>query len=411
MSVGTDIDRGGEGKLGDRADELRREGHFGSSVTQIRSSGVDPFSKNEFVTITENLRAAAQATSSTRFKMPSSITFYCNQRPLRQLVSSLTSGVISIPLHQRPYVWTVKQKEKLIRAILNNFPISSILLRQIHAGFSLEDGRQRLTTARLYSEGHFSVDGRLFAELSPVEQERFLSYQVPVEVYENATPEEAIRIFIDRQGGSPLTVGNRLNALTELSQVVGFTVQMIMTPGQGFHDRCARIWGVHNTQNDTPKQPYLENMTALCMGLAFGPAYITKRWDAMVDNDLLSRTFDDTLVRNRLDRLLRVYEQAQLRQPLAAKELKKQWPIARFSGYIAYAMFSFPEAEHQHVISRFTDFMVAARQDISLLIQLHGDLPKDSWTLARWTNGYNRVFAPEQAQVADDVDSDDTDSD
>ena len=339
--------------------------------------------------------------------MTSSVSFYCNQRSLRNLLRDLAVGSITIPAHQRPSVWTAKQKEKFIRAILNNFPVSSILLRQITAVSSLEDGRQRVTTAQKYVDGHFSVDGRLFTDLSPVEQERFMAYQVPVEVYLDATPEQAIRIFIDRQGGSPLSVGNRLNALVELSQAVGFAVRMLLTPGQGFHDRAGRIWGTHNMSNDKPKQPYLVEMTALVMGLAFGPEHITKRWDAMVDNDILSRTFDDNVVQARLDRLLSIYERVQARQPILAKDLKRQWALNYFSGYIAYALYTFRDEEPGRIDDGFIEFMVAARRDPTLLAKrLHIGIGNRAWTLARWTNGYNGVFAPGADVIADDADSD-----
>jgi hypothetical protein len=343
--------------------------------------------------------------------MTSSISFYSNQRSLRNLLRDFNAGSIIIPTHQRPYVWTSKQKEKFIRAILSNFPVSSILLRQLTMTCSLEDGSQRMRTAQKYVDGHFSVDGRLFADLTPVEQERFMAYQVPVEVYIDATSEQAIRIFIDRQGGSPLSVGNRLNALVELSQAVGFAVRMLLTPGQGFHDRAGRIWGTHNMLNDKPKQPYLMEMTALTMGLAFGPEHITKRWDAMVDNDILSRTFDDTVVQARLDRLLSIYERVQVRQPALAKDLKKQWPLNYLSGYIAYALHVFRDEEPGRIDDGFVEFMVAARRDPTLLVtRLHVGIGNRAWTLARWTNGYNGVFVPGAPPIVDEVDSDeDTD--
>lgn len=340
--------------------------------------------------------------------MTSSISFYCNQRTLRNLLRDIAAGTITIPAHQRPYGWTPKQKDKFIRAILSNFPVSSILLRQITAVSSLEDGRQRMTTAQKYVDGHFSVDGRLFTDLTPVEQERFMSYQVPVEVYIDATSEQAIRIFIDRQGGSPLSVGNRLNALVELSQAVGFAVRMLLTPGQGFHDRAGRIWGTHNMSNDKPKQPYLLEMTALIMGLAFGPEHMTKRWDVMVGNDILSRTFDDTVVQARLDRLLSIYERVQVRQPALVKDLKKQWSLNYFSGYIVYALYTFCDENSDRIYDGFVEFMVSVRRDPTLLAtRLHvGIAESRHWTLARWANGYNSVFAPDAPAIVDEVDSD-----
>jgi hypothetical protein len=150
-------------------------------------------------------------------------------------------------------------------------------------------------------------------------------------------------------------------------------------------------------------------MTALVMGLAFGPEHITKRWDSMVDNDSLSRTFDETAVYERLSSLLSVYEQAQVRHPILAKDLKKQYPLARFSGYIAYALYTFRDEDPSRVVNGFVDFIVASRRDPAELARLVTPGNGEAWKLARWVNGYNAIFDPDANVVVTDDDDDDSD--
>ena len=53
----------------------------------------------------------------------------------------------------------------------------------------------------------------------------------------------ASQIFDWHQNGAPLTPGERYHA-QHATNLVRFVKEQLMTPGSGYHDRAAAIWGV-----------------------------------------------------------------------------------------------------------------------------------------------------------------------
>lgn len=68
--------------------------------------------------------------------------------------------------YQRDDVWTVEKRQSLIRSLLMGLPIGSITYADLgrnHApGYRIVDGKQRITTLRMFLDGEFSVPGHWF---------------------------------------------------------------------------------------------------------------------------------------------------------------------------------------------------------------------------------------------------------
>jgi hypothetical protein len=315
---------------------------------------------------------------------------------LRVLLERLSTGRIRLPPYQRIFVWNKRRQELLIDKTKSRRALpGSILLRKYADGtWTMEDGLQRTTTHDRFVTGVVTgSNGEPFEVMSPVEKERYLNTDVIVEVYENATDAEAIDIFINRQGGQPLSTGDRLHAMMALSPTVAFAVETLLTPGMGLNQRAARVWGsrIHSEE----KRNYLVDAVALVAGLAFGPLCITKSWADIQVNGMLSEPFNRAQVTASLVKILEIYERVQLNQPAPTNKLASQWTMTNFNGYIAYSLYTYPD-EHARIVDGWVDFISRARVDRDLIRDvLHVDVARSrAWNLDRWRNGYLRVFDP-----------------
>jgi hypothetical protein len=317
---------------------------------------------------------------------------------------------LEIPEHQRDFVWLKDKQVRLIQTVLLGRPMPSILLRQLtSAKTSLEDGFQRLTTLKDYFEGRLTVDGRKFADLPIEAQVRMKMYMICVIQYAGATDEDAIDIFDSFQNGEPLSVGERLHSLAALSPLVRAIRTHLLTAGAGFYDRAVKVWGSH-TLKSGKRCSDVVNIFAVCAGLLFGPDAISQKWkdirhfcrmsmdDAFEDS---AETREAVLLR-RLDQMLSIFEEAQVRKPisLTGAALKKHFNPKYLSAYIAYSLYVYPD-DFERVKAGWVDFIVRARSNADLFKTcLHKDTEMSktrSWTEMRWRLGYLRVFDPTEA--------------
>ena len=125
---------------------------------------------------------------------PNRITKQTTNVPLVQLIADFDENRMLIPEHQREYRWDLSRQQKFVKSIMRGYPIPSILLsnRRVDVHPTLEDGRQRITTASRYRNDKFAVDGKRYTDLSEIERERFDSEQVTVITFSNATDDDRI---------------------------------------------------------------------------------------------------------------------------------------------------------------------------------------------------------------------------
>jgi hypothetical protein len=118
-------------------------------------------------------------------------------------------------VYQRPYVWTLKEKQLLIDSIYNNIEIGKIVVRKRsfswvknrvdvglleHTAFSqMVDGKQRVTTLLSFINNEFpDSNGNYFSDLSVIAQRKFFSFRGVTfgELGEEATDEDVLRTFL-----------------------------------------------------------------------------------------------------------------------------------------------------------------------------------------------------------------------
>jgi hypothetical protein len=357
--------------------------------------------------------------------------FSVYSKTLGDLYNRLCSGRIIIPPHQRNFVWDLMRQIRLIEAIIRRRALTgTILIRLLPDGkFSLEDGQQRLTTVKRFIENQFKIviDGgeKNFKDLTDVQQQAFLSFSIPVEQYEGATDAEAIDIFVQRQGGAPLSTGDKLYAMKDLSQIVEYAYNTLLKKNSGLHERAKLVWGAKDGTDK--KRTRLLKAVALCSSLAFGPNFMTQKWPDYQTSGILSKEFDESIVTDMLEKILTILENVQEAVPVNGKSKNKQFDPAFVTGYIACDLWSRTNQieksrTHEQAIARWTEFLIRARQDptnslIDKVLHPQDDSAR-SWLAARWYGGVSRMYEynlddlPKQVRVeiptlTDDEDDDD----
>lgn len=118
-------------------------------------------------------------------------------------------GAFIVPDFQRPIVWTVGQKQRLIESIYMGLPIGSLIVNDcLHHPTDqwLLDGQQRLTAICEWADGTLAVRGQRYPELPEVERQMFRRMTVPV-IETSLTTREACLDVYNRlvYGGTPHT--------------------------------------------------------------------------------------------------------------------------------------------------------------------------------------------------------------
>ena len=305
------------------------------------------------------------------------VTKRVSQIPLGDLIDDFVSGSIEIPPHQRDYCWkNIKGREQnFILSILRGFPIPSILMSQGRDDRypKIEDGRQRLTAARRFIEGEFTINWgtnptTTYADLSADDKRIFRSEDITVQTFRGASPADRIRIFDWSQNGAPLSVGERLHAQFE-TPLVSLVKEALMTPmpdptdpayhdvlpGSRLHDRAANTWGRRgDVLNPEPhvhskdkRRNWLRNATALISGLVHGPAWATKKYEPGL---IVKQISDETkaAVRADLVRILEIYERAAEIEPPTKRNgsPNKHFDLGTYTGCILFSLSSKARSLH-----------------------------------------------------------------
>lgn len=403
---------------------------------------------------------------SAPIRSPTRITTSHATAPLVSLITDLDENRIQIPPHQREYCWSPLKQIQFILSILLGYPVPSILMSKSRTDLNptLEDGRQRLTTASRFRQGLFKVGSRnpadpprAYSELSAEERIYFDTYQIPTVTYMNATTEDRIQIFDWAQNGAPLTVGERYHAHSH-TPLVQLVKALIMTPGSGLHDRAAKVWGERGDHPDSEskdkRRNWLRNAVALVLGLVYGPANITKRYEYVIAKSFLTKdisTAVQSAVKKDLERILEIYEAVDAACGVSGKTIQNQnFDVGNFTGYMLYTLSyaarvahndtqtgltaearvafddgsseapykpnslgSRPSEEWLAIKNTWTNYLIRVRRDPRtsltskllygkkddqgrvVLEALHANTgAARTWCLGRWENGYNQLFNP-----------------
>ena len=101
------------------------------------------------------------------------------------------------PPYQREYIYQDKQRDEVIRSVVNGFPLNVMYWSKAGDQYELMDGQQRTISVCRYvaeSEQTFSVDFRYWFNLQEDERARILDY--PLDIYVcDGTPSEILAWF------------------------------------------------------------------------------------------------------------------------------------------------------------------------------------------------------------------------
>jgi hypothetical protein len=88
---------------------------------------------------------------------------------------------------QRNLVWRLPHKKDFIRTILKGYPFPEIFIAKgeldtenMTSRDCIVDGQQRLNAIEEYLDGKFDVDGKKYNDLSQLEKEEFLKYEIAI---------------------------------------------------------------------------------------------------------------------------------------------------------------------------------------------------------------------------------------
>jgi len=365
----------------------------------------------------------AQASAVVR----SNLRFNTRTVQMRDLIKQFKDKTIDIPDHQRDFVWALKKQQGLINTLQRGLPIPTVLLgsRLGENKLWIEDGRQRLTTVQMFMDGMFpNLEGKKWDDLTKEEQYDITHYSVPVTEYSGATDEERIDIFDRFQNGSPLTNGERLHALTECSSVVKWA-KKLMVKGTPLSDRLAVHWGDKVTKDNRKK--FLENGVAAVLGVAFGPALISKKWEDI--RDYLNKPLNEVAILKDFTRVADIYDEVLTKEAgLTKTDKRRLFDCGFYLGYILYSLsykrrmaqggdvsedngyvpnsLEGDEAEWKRLKDGWVKFLVDARRDTDLMKnKLQYDCSFDNfsrtWQNKRWELGYLRVFDSKSPRIAE----------
>lgn len=150
---------------------------------------------------------------------PEKIRITTKHFSLREVVDQIEDKDIDLsPDFQRDYVWSEKQKTRLVESVLLGIPLPAFYFNQeIDGSYQIVDGVQRLSTISAFMQNKHTLhsahleylkkyDGLQFSGLVSLEQRRFRSTQIVVHVIEPTTPADIKYDIFSRVNtlGSPL---------------------------------------------------------------------------------------------------------------------------------------------------------------------------------------------------------------
>jgi len=116
------------------------------------------------------------------------IKYQVRSKELIDVVNEIANRRLIIsPYFQRNLVWRTLHKIDFIKTILLGYPFPQIFIakgaidiERMQTQSCLVDGQQRMNAIVEYIKGLFKVDNKYYSELSSIEKENFLKYQIPI---------------------------------------------------------------------------------------------------------------------------------------------------------------------------------------------------------------------------------------
>jgi len=325
----------------------------------------------------------------------------------RSIKNIIEDECIKIPEHQRPEMWDKKRQSRLIETVMGGRPIPNLTLNfTIMDGkriYWLEDGQQRYISLLKFRDNKISWNDKFFKDLTEDQRIQFLTYELPIITYENATRKEIIEIFDSLQSGMPLSPGHRFHARLD-SPLVKYAIDRLLSPDKGFYARATAVWGEHSQKKDTKTKKSLMNAMAIVGGVVHGVEYITTSYDIL--GEMLDIPFDEVKADSRLDALLKVYEAADAQHPITLTDRKKQWNVGKLTGYILATLLT--NGMPNDIATKWTEYIVNIRNGNDRLCILHANVPASrNWNSSRWRIGYENVFISRpNIESVEDIESD-----
>ena len=173
--------------------------------------------------------------------------------------------------------------------------------------------------------------------------------------------------------------------------------------------RCHSVWG---RRVESKGYTALTNAVAIAAGLALkNNDHIVTSYNILGPH--LNKPYDDVDVNQRLDKLLDVYNRAQEAYKVGIIELKKQWLVGYYTGYILYNL-NQPDIDWEADSQMWVEYIVRCRRDKAAYYILKSSQPASrAWNSVRWGKGLQHVRNPELIDVlrpsSDDDEDDETD--
>lgn len=118
-----------------------------------------------------------------------------------------------VPDYQRDLVWTLEQKENLIKSILYGNPIGDFLFKkefgkdangnpnELEVIWSIIDGQQRINAIRGFILNEFKIDNKYFKDLKYWDARSFIETEITVITIKEISLKEEIEIYLNRNCG------------------------------------------------------------------------------------------------------------------------------------------------------------------------------------------------------------------
>lgn len=118
------------------------------------------------------------------------------------------------PAYQREFIYKEKQRDEVIRTVIKGFPLNVMYwVKSDDGNFEVLDGQQRTISLCQYVNGEFSLDHRMFQNLTKTEQEQILNYKLMIYICEGNDKEKLDWFKTINIAGEQLTNQELRNAI------------------------------------------------------------------------------------------------------------------------------------------------------------------------------------------------------